>query len=67
MADAPKLWTTAEFAAFAQISLDHARKLRQTDAGPPYVKVGARVRYVPASIHRWVLSNQHTTTREATR
>lgn len=61
---APQLWTTEDFARYARISPDQARKLRQTAAGPPFVRMGRAIRYIPGTVHRWVQANQHTTTKE---
>lgn len=63
----PQLWTTADFARYAKISPEQARKLRQGPDGPPFVRMGRQVRYVPVVVHQWVLKNQHTTTKENTK
>ena len=35
------------------ISLRNLQQMRYDDAGPPYVKLGRRVRYRPKDVDRW--------------
>lgn len=64
MSQAPELWTPAEFAAFAKVTMHQASHLRRTGGGPAFVKIGKHVRYVPGVVHRWILERQQTTTKE---
>lgn len=56
------LWTPEEFGQFAQLTPDQVKKLRQSGDGPPYVKMGRTVRYVPQRVVEWVRMNERTTT-----
>jgi len=58
----PELWTPAEFAAYAKLSIHQVAKLRSKGTGPAFTKFGKQVRYVPGICHRWVVENQQTTT-----
>lgn len=62
---APELWTPAEFAAFAKLSLHQVSHLRRTGSGPAFIHLGRHVRYVPGVVHRWILERQTTTSKEA--
>lgn len=65
--DKPELWTPADFAAYAKLTLNQVAKLRSNGTGPAFTKLGRQVRYVPGHCHRWVLENQQTTTRKEPR
>lgn len=55
-------WTPADCAAFLQVTPERLRQLRKRGGGPPFIKVGRDVRYVPAEVGRWIQSTQRTTT-----
>lgn len=61
----PTAWTEEECASFLQVEPEYLRKLRQRGGGPPFVKVGRRVRYIPAHVSRWLDQAATTTTRSA--
>ena len=61
------LWTPADFADYAQLSIEQVSKLRQNGQGPAFTKIGKHIRYLPINCHRWILDNQQTSTRESTR
>lgn len=63
----PELWTPADFAAYAQLSINQVAKLRRSGKGPAFIKLGKHVRYVPGVCHRWILANQRTSTAPADR
>lgn len=60
----PELWTPADFAAYAKLTINQVAKLRCKGTGPAFIKVGRQIRYIPAACHRWVTANQQTTTKE---
>lgn len=64
MNSAPQLWTPADFAAYAKLSVHQVEYLRRSGKGPAFTKLGKRVRYIPGVVHRWVSENQTTTTKE---
>jgi predicted DNA-binding transcriptional regulator AlpA len=57
-------WTPEECATFLQVSTGQLSQLRRRGGGPPYVKVGRQVRYVPAQVARWIEQTQRTRTRQ---
>jgi hypothetical protein len=57
-----KLWTPADVADFAQITIHQVAHLRRTNAGPPFIKVGRNTRYIPGAVTRWATERQQTTT-----
>jgi predicted DNA-binding transcriptional regulator AlpA len=57
-------WTPGECAEFLQVSVGQLAQLRRRGGGPPYVKVGRQVRYVPAQVARWIEQTQRTMTRQ---
>lgn len=50
----PRLWTSAETAAFLGISEKTLRTRRMRGASPPYIKDGRSVRYAPADVGQWL-------------
>ena len=50
----PCLWTPKDLAARLQLSTVYLAQLRCTGGGPPYVKVGHQIRYVPAHVMAWL-------------
>lgn len=48
------LWDEDTFAAQANISKSYIQKLRVRGDGPPYLKVGRRVRYKPEAVREWL-------------
>lgn len=65
--NAPELWTPADFAAFAKLTMHQVSHLRRSGKGPAFTKLGKHVRYVPGVCHRWVIDNQQTTTKEVSK
>jgi hypothetical protein len=62
MSDTPELWTPADVAAFAKITVHQVAHLRRSAAGPPFIKVGRHTRYIPGAVTRWAAALQQTTT-----
>lgn len=62
----PELWTPEDLARFLKTTTNDLAKLRSTGAGPPFSKIGRRIRYVPGKVTAWLEANQHTSTREDT-
>lgn len=62
MTQAPELWTSAEFADYAKVTVAQVSHLRRSGKGPAFVMIGKHVRYVPGVVHRWILERQQTTT-----
>lgn len=60
-------WTEEDCAQFLQVDKELLRKLRQRGGGPPFVKVGRAVRYIPAHVSRWLDANASTTTQTEAR
>ena len=58
----PTAWTEQDCADFLQVSRDYLRKLRQRGGGPPFVKIGRSVRYIPSHVSRWLEQTATTTT-----
>lgn len=56
-------WTAAEAAEFLKVSEGQLRQLRRRGGGPPYIKVGRSVRYVPAQVGKWIQDTARTRTR----
>lgn len=52
----PELWDEGTFAAQAKISKSYIQKMRVRGEGPPYLKVGTRVRYKPEDVQAWIAS-----------
>ena len=46
--------TSAEAAAYLEISLGHLYNLIANDRGPRHVKYGGQLRFRPADLDRWV-------------
>jgi hypothetical protein len=61
--NAPELWTSAEFADYAKVTVAQVAHLRRSGKGPTFIKIGKHVRYVPGVVHRWVLDRQQATTK----
>lgn len=55
-------WTEEDCADFLQVSREYLRKLRQRGGGPPFVKIGRSVRYIPAHVSRWLDQTATTAT-----
>ena len=58
-------WTSAECAAFLAISEEALRQHRRRGDGPPFVKLGRTVRYVPAHVAKWLEENKRHATKPA--
>lgn len=61
MTQQPELWTSAEFANYAKVTVAQVGHLRRSGQGPAFIKIGKHVRYVPGVVHRWILERQQTT------
>ena len=59
----PELWTPPQAAQFLQISQDQLSDLRQRGDGPPFVKVGRFIRYVPGAVATWCTERTQTSTK----
>lgn len=58
----PQLWTPEQFGAFAQLTPDQVKKLRHNGSGPPYIKIGRNIRYIPRKVEQWIVEReQHST------
>jgi hypothetical protein len=68
MSATPELWTPADVAAFAKITVHQVAHLRRSAAGPPFIKVGRHTRYIPGAVTRWAADlQQNTTPKETTK
>jgi excisionase family DNA binding protein len=56
------LWTVTEAARALRVGVSTLNKWRLTGAGPPFVRVGQRVRYRPADVERWLARQTRTST-----
>jgi hypothetical protein len=56
--DTSSLWTDRHVAAFLNVSLASVRRWRLTGFGPPFYRVGARIRYNPQECDAWLRSRQ---------
>ncbi|QTF71756.1 helix-turn-helix transcriptional regulator [Arthrobacter woluwensis] len=63
----PRLWTPSDVEAFLGLSRDQVKRLRTSGDGPPFVKIGREVRYVPAKVQAWCLERQQASTKAAAR
>lgn len=52
----PQLWTPDQFAKFAQLTPNQVKKLRSNGDGPPFIKIGREVRYIPRKVEQWLAS-----------
>jgi excisionase family DNA binding protein len=62
-ANSPLLNVT-EAADYLRCSASHLNKLRVTDGGPIFVKIGARVLYTRADLNRFINQKRHKSTAE---
>lgn len=62
----PPLWTTEETAKYLNCSVIHLKNLRERRQGPPFVKWGTNVRYVPNRVIAWVATHEVKTTNPST-
>lgn len=60
----PQLWTPEQFGAFAQLSADQVKKLRVSGDGPPFIKIGREVRYIPRKVEHWIVERTKQSTKE---
>ncbi|NQD40563.1 helix-turn-helix transcriptional regulator [Glutamicibacter halophytocola] len=60
----PQLWTPEQFGAFAQLSADQVKKLRVNGDGPPFIKIGREVRYIPRKVEHWIVERTKQSTKE---
>jgi predicted DNA-binding transcriptional regulator AlpA len=60
--DQRRLLCTREAAEFLGVSVSFLNKLRLTEDGPPFVKLGARVAYDPVDLDAWLDRQKRTST-----
>jgi len=60
------LWDDKDAARFLKSSPSTLRKARMTGSGPPWVKLGASVRYVPSLVQEYVAAQARRSTSEQT-
>lgn len=60
--ETPKLLNVNETAERLGVSVSYLNKLRLTDEGPPFVKLGARVAYDQADLAAWVEAQKRRST-----
>ena len=60
--DSQELLTTGQAAHRLAVSVSYLNKLRLTEGGPPFVKLGARVVYDPADLAAWIETQKRTST-----
>jgi hypothetical protein len=58
------LWDDLEAAAFLKLSPLTLRKARMSGGGPPYLKLGHSVRYLPSSVRDWCAERAQRSTSE---
>jgi excisionase family DNA binding protein len=56
------LWTVSEAANALGVSVSSLNKWRTTGEGPPFVRLGQRVRYRPADIECWLATQTRIST-----
>jgi hypothetical protein len=61
------LWDDLEAAAYLKLSPLTLRKARMSGNGPPFVKLGHAVRYVPSSVRDWCAERAQRSTAEQSR
>ena len=60
-------WTEEDCANFLQVDKRAIEEATTARRGPPFVKVGRAVRYIPAHVSRWLDANASTTTQTEAR
>jgi predicted DNA-binding transcriptional regulator AlpA len=58
------LWTDLQVAEFLQLSSGTLRKARMTGGGPPFLKIGNLVRYLPSAVQEWCAERVRRSTAE---
>jgi len=53
-----RLWTEAELADRLHLSLNKVKSMRYAGTGPPFVRIGNRVRYDPRAVRQWLDQQQ---------
>ena len=53
-----RLWLTEEAAEFARVSTRTLQRKRAEGEGPPFIRLGRFVRYLPADVRQWVEQNR---------
>lgn len=53
-----KLWTPEQTADYLGVPPSTLKYWRQEKQGPPYFKVGARIRYHPRQVERYLVGQQ---------
>ena len=61
------LWDDCQAAEFMRLSPGTLRKARMSGSGPPFLKIGHRVRYVPRLLAEWCASACSTFDRRTAR
>lgn len=54
-----RLLDPVEVAEWLSMSEAYLKKLRHERKGPPYLKIGRRVKYHPAQVARWLRAREH--------
>jgi hypothetical protein len=58
------LWDDLQLAEFLKLSPGTLRKARMVGSGPPFLKFGHSVRYVPSSVREWCAQRTQRSTSE---
>ena len=58
------LWDDLQLAEFLKLSPGTLRKARMVGSGPPFLKFGHSVRYVPSSVRDWCAQRAQRSTSE---
>lgn len=53
---------TVEAARFLGVSKSWMNKARCAGDGPPFIRLGGRVGYIPADLEKWRAKHRHTST-----
>lgn len=51
-----------ELSEYIDVPVATLRSMRSRGGGPPFVKLGRRVRYVPSVVDKWIMDQLRTTT-----
>ena len=52
--DLRPLWNTEQCARYLGVSIDWLNGSRCRGDGPPFIKIGRNVRYLPAQVEEWL-------------
>lgn len=64
MSRTPTLWTPADLAERLQVTTENLAVMRHRGSGPPFVKIGRQVRYVPAQVMQWLEERKQLSTKQ---